>query len=103
MALRSLLLASQLSASDVRGSLQVLLDGKPVETLKLTPENNDLLHQFDFKGIDAEKTPSVRLKFEGTRGLAYQIVGHYFTPWTQNPSSHPLPTALPPPPPTTPH
>src|SRR6202012_5835274 len=46
MALRSLLLASQLSASDVRGSVQVLVDGKVVETLKLTEENNELLHQF---------------------------------------------------------
>jgi alpha-2-macroglobulin-like protein len=53
IALRSLLLASQLSPPDVRGSLQVLLDGKPVETVKLSPENNDLLHQFVFKGIDA--------------------------------------------------
>ncbi len=90
MALRSLLLASQLSTSDVRGSLQVLLDGKPVETLKLTPENNDLLHQFVFKGIDAEKTTSVQLKFEGTGGLAYQIVGRYFTPWDERPAAEPL-------------
>jgi A-macroglobulin TED domain/Alpha-2-macroglobulin family/Carboxypeptidase regulatory-like domain/MG2 domain/A-macroglobulin receptor binding domain/Alpha-2-macroglobulin bait region domain len=90
MALRSLLLSSQLSASDVRGSLQVLLDRKPVETLKLTPENNDLLHQFVFKGIDAEKTTSVQLKFEGTGGLAYQIVGRYFTPWDERPVAEPL-------------
>jgi hypothetical protein len=90
MALRALLLASQLSASDVRGSLQVVLDGKPVETLKLTPENNDLLHQFVFKGIDTEKTTNVQLKFEGTGGLAYQIVGRYFTPWDERPTLEPL-------------
>jgi len=74
----------------VRGSVQVLLDGKPVETLKLTPENNDLLHQFVFKGIDAEKTTSIQLKFEGTGGLAYQIVGRYFTPWDERPAAEPL-------------
>src|ERR1700733_15263938 len=90
MALRSLLLASQLSTSDVRGTLQVLLDGKPVETLKLTPENNDLLHQFVFKGIDTEKNTTVQLKFEGTGGLAYQIVGRYFTPWDERPVAEPL-------------
>ena len=32
----------------------VLLNGKPVEKLTLTPENNDLLHQFVFKGIDLQ-------------------------------------------------
>jgi hypothetical protein len=90
MALGSLLPASQLSTSDVLGSLQVFLDGKPVETLKLTPENNNLLHQFVFKGIDAEKTTSVQLKFEGTGGLAYQIVGRYFTPWDEKPVAEPL-------------
>jgi hypothetical protein len=90
MALRALLLASQLSTSDVRGSLQVLLDGKPVETLKLTPDNNDLLHQFVFKGVDAQKGAIVQLKFEGTGGLAYQVVGRYFTPWEEKPVAEPL-------------
>jgi len=90
IALRSLLLASQLSTSDVRGSLQVILNDKPVETLKLTPENNDLLHQFVFKGIDAQKPVSVKLKFEGSGGLAYQVVGRYFTPWDEKPAIEPL-------------
>lgn len=90
MALRALLLASQLSTSDVRGTVQVLLDGRSVQTLKLTPENNDLLHQFVFKGIDAQKPTTVQLKFEGTGGLAYQIVGRYFTPWEEKPAVEPL-------------
>jgi uncharacterized protein YfaS (alpha-2-macroglobulin family) len=90
MALRALLLASQLSASDVRGSLQVILNGKPVETLRLTPENNDLLHQFVFKGIDTQQPATVELKFEGTGGLAYQVVGRYFTPWDEKPAAEPL-------------
>lgn len=90
MALRSLLLASQLRASDVRGSLQVILNDKPVETLRLTPENNDLLHQFVFKSIDTQKPVSVQLKFEGTGGIAYQVVGRYFTPWDEKPALEPL-------------
>ena len=90
MALRALLLASQYSASDVRGSVAVMLNGKPVETLKLSPENNDLLHQFVFKGIAAQQPNSVQLKFEGTGGLAYQVVGRYFTPWEEKPVTEPL-------------
>ncbi|MFZ0309136.1 MAG: MG2 domain-containing protein [Candidatus Sulfotelmatobacter sp.] len=54
MALRALLLATEKGAADVRGTLEVLLNGKPVEKLTLTPENNDLLHQFVFKGIDSK-------------------------------------------------
>ena len=90
MALRALLLASERGTADVRGNLQVILNGKPVESLTLTPENNDLLHQFVFKGIDAQQPNSVQLKFEGTGGLAYQIVGRTFTPWESRPASEAL-------------
>jgi hypothetical protein len=90
MALRALLLSSQGSGPDVRGVIHVAIDGKPVETLKLTQENNDLLHQFVFKGIDGGKPASVQLAFKGKGGVAYQVVGRYFTPWEEKPASEPL-------------
>jgi uncharacterized protein YfaS (alpha-2-macroglobulin family) len=90
LALRALLLATQLSASDIRGTLAIILDGKPVETLKLTAENNDLLHQFVFKGIDPVKPASIELNFEGSGGLAYQIVGRSFSPWDEKRTGEPL-------------
>ena len=90
MALRAILLASQLSASDVHGTVDVLLDGKTVQTLTLTPDNNDLFHQFVFKNIDATRPASVELRFTGTGGLAYQVAGRYFTPWESKPAAEPL-------------
>jgi hypothetical protein len=90
MALRALLLATELSASDVHGSLQIVLDGKRVETLNLTSENNDLLHQFVFKGIDPHHPTSIQLHFDGTGSLAYQIVGRSFVPWDEKPITEPL-------------
>jgi alpha-2-macroglobulin-like protein len=83
MALRALLLATEMSTSDVRGSLRVKVDGNEVETLKLAEENNDLLHQFVLKGIDAQKAHAVQLEFDGTGGLAYQVVGRFFMPWSK--------------------
>ena len=67
-----------------------MLNGNPVETLMLSPENNDLLHQFVLKGIAAQRPNLVQLKFEGTGGLAYQVVGRYFTPWEEKPVTEPL-------------
>ena len=90
MALRALLLSTQLGAADVHGSLQVMLDGREVKTLNLTASNNDLLHQFVFKGIDAHRPASVRLHFEGTGSLAYQVVGRSFIPWEEKPAAEPL-------------
>jgi hypothetical protein len=90
MALRALLLATEKGAADVHGKLEVLLNGKSVEKLMLTPENNDLLHQFVFKEIDSQKASSLEIQFEGKGGLAYQVVGSYFLPWDQKPANEPL-------------
>src|SRR5271169_1228341 len=73
MALRALLLATEKGAADVRGTLEVLLNGKAVERLTLTPENNDLLHQFVFKGIESsgkgpDNASTVEIRFEGKGG-----------------------------------
>jgi len=90
MALRALLLATEKGAGDTQGSLEVLLDGKLAEKLMLTPENNDLLHQFVFKGIDAQSASTVEIRFEGKGGLAYQVVGSCFLPWDQKPAGEAL-------------
>ncbi len=90
MALRALLLATEKGTADVRGTLEVLLNGKAVEKLVLTPENNDLLHQFVFKEIDSRSVHTVSIRFDGKGGLAYQVVGSYFLPWSEKPATEPL-------------
>jgi hypothetical protein len=90
MALRALLTSTEKGASDVRGTVAVLLNGRSVEKLALTPENNDLLHQFVFKDIDAHGASTVALQFEGKGSLAYQIVGSYYLPWDEKPAVTPL-------------
>jgi hypothetical protein len=90
MALRALLLATEKGAADVQGTLEVLLNGKPAERLVLTPENNDLLHQFVFKGQQNKGTDTVEIRFDGKGGLAYQVVGQYFLPWDQKPANEAL-------------
>ena len=70
--------------------MQVLLNGKPVEKLVLTDENNDLLHQFVFKGIESKESNIVGIRFDGKGGLPYQVVGSYYLPWTEKPRAEPL-------------
>jgi hypothetical protein len=90
MALRALLLATDKGSADVRGSAEVLLNGKSVEKVLFTPENNDLLHQFVFKDFEAQKPNRIEIRFEGRGGLAYQIVGTYFLPWNEERVNEPL-------------
>jgi uncharacterized protein YfaS (alpha-2-macroglobulin family) len=90
MALRALLTATEKGAADVRGTVVVLLDGKPAEKFELTPENNDLFHQFIFKNVSAEGVSTIGLQFEGKGALAYQIVGSYYLPWDEKVAGEPL-------------
>ncbi len=92
MALRAVLLSTEKGAADVRGTVEVLVNGAAAETLVLTRENNDLLHQFALKNIGAKN--AVEIRFRGTGGLAYQIAGQYFVPWTEEPKNEPLSIAV---------
>ena len=44
MALRALLLSMEKGSADVRGTVEITLNGAPVERLTLTADNNDLFH-----------------------------------------------------------
>jgi hypothetical protein len=89
VALRALLLSTGKGSADVRGALEISLNGKTVQNLTLTAENNDLLHQFVIPGVDTAKN-RVEVRFAGKGGLAYQVVGRYFMPWTERPELEPL-------------
>ncbi len=90
LALRALLRASETGGSDARGSVEISLNGKPAEKLALTPDNNDLLHQFVLKNVNSSGANKVDVRFDGKGGLAYQVVGRYFIPWTQKPAGEAL-------------
>jgi hypothetical protein len=74
----------------VRGAVEITLNGTPVERLTLTPDNNDLFHQFALKNVASSGTNQIGLRFTGTGGMAYQIVGRYFLPWTERPAAEPM-------------
>ncbi len=83
MSLRALLLASEANSADAHGTVQVLLNGNTFETLNLTSENNDLLHQFMLPQVSQSDDNNVELRFTGRGRLAYQVAGRYFTPWLE--------------------
>jgi hypothetical protein len=82
-------MATEKGAADVRRALTVVLNGKPAQSLELTPQNNDLLHQFAFKTVEAGSN-KVEIRFPGKGSLAYQVVGNYFLPWDQKQPLEPL-------------
>ncbi len=89
MALRALLMASE-GSSDASGVVQVFLNGQPIDKLTLTHNNNDLYHQFVLTGLRERDVNNLEITFHGTGGLAYQVVGGYFTPWESSANTEPL-------------
>jgi hypothetical protein len=94
MALRALLLAAEKGTADVRGKVDIALNGKPVTHLELTPGNSDLLHQFVYKDIDPSSANHIDVRFAGKGNLGYQIVGEYFLPWDEKGVEQPLSIAV---------
>jgi uncharacterized protein YfaS (alpha-2-macroglobulin family) len=88
MALRALLLSTEKGAADVRGTVEVSLNRVPSQSVVLTPANNDLLHQFVLKNVGSKN--AIEIRFRGTGGLAYQVSGRYFIPWTEKAANDPL-------------
>lgn len=90
MALRALLLASEKGTADLRGTVEMAVNGKTAEKLVLTPENNDLLHQFVFKEINGSASNVVEIRYQGKGTLGYQAAGQYFIPWDQETGKEPF-------------
>jgi uncharacterized protein YfaS (alpha-2-macroglobulin family) len=90
MALRALLLASEKGTADLRGTVEIVVNGKSAEKLVLAPENNDLLHQFAFKEIDGNGPNTVEIRYDGKGTLGYQAAGQYFIPWDEQGEKEPL-------------
>ena len=90
MALRALLLSTEHGAATAQGTVEVLLNGKVAGHLALTPDNNDLFHQFVFKGGDVLQENRVEVRFTGEGVPACQVAGRYFMPWNEKPANEAL-------------
>jgi uncharacterized protein YfaS (alpha-2-macroglobulin family) len=94
MALRALLLAAEKGSADARGTVEIVINGETVKKVELTAENNDLLQQFVFKGIEGNGVNKVQLRFDGKGALGYQAAGQYFLPWDEKSEKEPLSIAV---------
>jgi len=67
--------------ADTAGTVEVSIDGKPVDRVQITRDNNDLLHMVDLKAYTHEGAHRVSLSFSGKGSMQYQIIGRYYVPW----------------------
>jgi uncharacterized protein YfaS (alpha-2-macroglobulin family) len=75
--------------ADTEGTIEVSIDGKAVDRLQVTKDNNDLLHMIDLKAYTHVGAHKVGLAFAGEGSMQYQIVGRYYVPWARRADAGP--------------
>ena len=83
LALRALMAAQKGATAQVDAQVAVEVNGKVLDTFKLTPENADVLRQVDARSVVKPGPNTVTIKFTGKGSSLYQIVGKYYVPWAQ--------------------
>jgi uncharacterized protein YfaS (alpha-2-macroglobulin family) len=69
--------------SETSGTVEVSVDGKAVDRVQITKDNNDLLHLVDLKAYTHDGAHRVGLSFAGKGSMQYQIIGRYYVPWVK--------------------
>ena len=82
LSLKAFLLSFTKGANaETSGTVDVSVDGKQVDRVQITKDNNDLLHMVDLKAYTHEGAHRVGLSFSGKGSMQYQIIGRYYVPW----------------------
>jgi len=83
LALRALMAAQKGATAQVDAQVAVEVNGKTLDTFKLTPDNADVLRQVDARSVVKPGANTVNIRFTGKGSSLYQVVGKYYMPWAQ--------------------
>ncbi len=94
LTMKALLLSMKNATGNINADVSVIINGKAVENFALTPENVDVMRQFDLKDATKKGDNAVQVKFAGEGGALYQIVGRYYLPWKVKPAEQQPPMTI---------
>jgi uncharacterized protein YfaS (alpha-2-macroglobulin family)/ABC-type glycerol-3-phosphate transport system permease component len=81
LALKALIQSVRSGGEKVNASVTVTLNGGQAKTLKVTPENFDVVQLLSFEDIAPNSDNKVEFKVEGQGNLMYQVASSYYLPW----------------------
>ena len=94
LTMKALILSIKNATGNINADVSVIVNGKAVENFALTPENVDVMRQFDLKDATKKGDNAVQIKFAGEGGALYQIVGRYYLPWKVKPAEQQPPMTI---------
>ena len=86
LTLKALIQSVRSGAEKVNASATITLNGGQAKTVKVTPENFDVVQIVSFDDLKPGAGNQVEIKVEGQGSLMYQVSGSYYLPWASLPN-----------------
>jgi len=87
LALKALLMAQKGAASKASGTVEIVINDKPVTTFEITPDTADVMRVADCREFVREGANKVRISFKGQGSMLYQVASKYYLPWALVPKA----------------
>ena len=86
MALKALRESLRVRRDDSDAVVRVSFDGGQEHTIRITPENFDVVQMIVFDNFQNGENNNLKISASGEGNLMYQVSGNYFLPWQEIPS-----------------
>jgi len=85
--LKAMLAAATAGPRELQATVEVIVNGTPVKTIEIDPENADVLHLIDATPSlrPGENTVTIVSTLEGRSGLMAQVTARSYVPWPDEP------------------
>ncbi len=81
LSLKALLQNLRSGTENVNATVTVTLNGSQAKTVKVNPENFDVVQLLSFEDINPGAENTIEINVEGQGNLMYQLSGSYYLPW----------------------
>jgi hypothetical protein len=81
LALKALIQSVRGGGEKINATVTVTLNGSQSKTVRVTPENFDVVQLLSFDDVNPSADNKVELKSEGQGTLMYQVASSYYLPW----------------------
>jgi len=94
LSLKALLESVRVGGEDVDATVSVSLNNGQPYTVRVTPENFDVVQLVVFDDVEPGADNTINITMQGEGDLMYQIAGSYYLPWSQVPMVELAPEAV---------
>jgi len=81
LALKALLMSVGNTTEEVDATVNITINGRKAQSLRITPENSDVMRLVDLAEHTIAGANAIQLSLKGKGSCMYQVVGKFYLPW----------------------